>query len=63
MKNIYIAILLLTGSFTLSGCNDFLDYKPTAVVDEEKAFSDPEAMTNSAYAMLGDCCDQSPFNL
>ena len=63
MKNIYIAILLLTGSFTLSGCNDFLDYKPTAVVDEEKAFSDPEAMTNSAYAMLGDCWYQYPFNL
>ena len=51
MKKSYIAILLLAGSFTLSGCNDFLDYKPTAVVDENKAFSDPEAMTNSAYAM------------
>lgn len=63
MKKSYIAILLLAGSFTLSGCNDFLDYKPTAVVDENKAFSDPEAMTNSAYAMLGDCWYQYPFNL
>ena len=26
---------------TLAGCNDFLDYTPTAVVDEDKAFSDP----------------------
>lgn len=26
MKKSYIAILLLAGSFTLSGCNDFLDY-------------------------------------
>ena len=36
MKKSYIAILLLAGSFTLSGCNDFLDYKPTAVVDEKQ---------------------------
>lgn len=63
MKKIYIAILALAGSLTLTSCNDFLDYKPTAVVDEDKAFSDPESMVNSAYAMLGDCWYQFPFNL
>ena len=63
MKKIYIAILALAGSLTLTSCNDFLDYKPTAVVDEDKAFSDPESMVNSAYSMLGDCWYQFPFNL
>ena len=63
MKKIYIAILALAGSLTLTSCNAFLDYKPTAVVDEDKAFSDPESMVNSAYAMLGDCWYQFPFNL
>ena len=63
MKKIYIAILALAGSLTLTSCNNFLDYKPTAVVDEDKAFSDPESMVNSAYAMLGDCWYQFPFNL
>ena len=63
MEKIYIAILAFACSFSLTSCNDFLDYKPTAVVDEDKAFSDPEAMTNSAYAMLGDCWYQYPFNL
>ena len=48
---------------TLAGCNDFLDYTPTAVVDEDKAFSDPEGMVTSAYAMLGDCWYTYPFNL
>ena len=48
---------------SLTGCNDFLDYTPTAVVDEEKAFSEPDKMVNSAYAMLGDCWYSYPFNL
>lgn len=48
---------------TLASCNDFLDYTPTAVVDEDKAFSDPEGMVTSAYAMLGDCWYTYPFNL
>ena len=51
----------LVGTFT--SCDDFLDYKPTAVVDEDKAFSEPDKMVNSAYAMLGDCWYSYPFNL
>ncbi len=46
-----------------TSCDDFLDYEPTAVVDEEKAFSEPDKMVNSAYAMLGDCWYNYPFNL
>ena len=63
MKKIYIAAILALSAVTFTGCNDFLDYKPTAVVDEDKAFSEPEAMVNSAYAMLGDCWYSYPFNL
>lgn len=51
----------LVGTFT--SCDDFLDYTPTAVVDEDKAFSEPDKMVNSAYAMLGDCWYSYPFNL
>ena len=51
----------LIGTFT--SCDDFLDYTPTAVVDEDKAFSEPDKMVNSAYAMLGDCWYSYPFNL
>lgn len=63
MKKIYtlFAACLLAVSF--SGCNDFLDYQPTAVIDEEQAFSEPEKMVTSAYAMLGDCWYAYPFNL
>ena len=50
-------------SLTLTNCDDFLDYSPTAVIDEDKAFSDPEKMVNAAYAMLGDCWYSYPFNL
>lgn len=63
MKKIYtlFAACLLAVSF--SGCNDFLDYQPTAVIDEDQAFSEPEKMVTSAYAMLGDCWYAYPFNL
>ena len=63
MKKIYIIALAATMTLGLTSCNDFLDYTPTAVVDEDKAFSDPEKMVNSAYAMLGDCWYSYPFNL
>ena len=63
MKKLYIATFTLVLGLSLTGCNSFLDYTPTAVVDEDKAFSDPESMVNSAYAMLGDCWYQYPFNL
>lgn len=63
MKKIYTIFAACMLGFTLTGCEDFLDYKPTAVVDEDKAFSDPEGMVTSAYAMLGDCWYSYPFNL
>lgn len=63
MKKIYVIALAAAMTLSLTGCNDFLDYTPTAVVDEDKAFSDPEKMVNSAYAMLGDCWYSYPFNL
>ncbi len=63
MKMIYIFALAAALTMSLTGCDDFLDYTPTAVVDEDKAFSNPEKMVNSAYAMLGDCWYSYPFNL
>lgn len=48
---------------TLTGCNDYLDYKPTAVVDEDQAFKNPDEMVTSAYALMGDDWYTYPFNL
>ncbi|UKK75320.1 RagB/SusD family nutrient uptake outer membrane protein [Segatella bryantii] len=48
---------------TLTGCNDYLDYKPTAVVDEDQAFKNPDQMVTSAYALMGDDWYTYPFNL
>ena len=63
MMKKYILLAACSLGLSLTGCNDFLDYTPTAVVDEDKAFSEPEKMVNAAYAMLGDCWYTYPFNL
>lgn len=63
MKSIYSILTALLFSLSLVSCNDFLDYSPTAVIDEDKAFSNPEEMVTAAYAMLGDCWYTYPFNL
>lgn len=63
MKKIYTWAVAAMAMLTLTNCNDFLDYTPTAVIDEDKAFSDPDKMVNAAYAMLGDCWYSYPFNL
>ena len=59
----YILLAACALGLSLSSCEDFLNYTPTAVVNEDKAFSDPEKMVNAAYAMLGDCWYTYPFNL
>ena len=63
MKRFFISIISICLCLAFAGCNDYLDYKPTGVVDEDKAFQDPEGMVTSAYAMLGDCWYTYPFNL
>lgn len=63
MKKIYTLVTACLMSLTLTNCDDFLDYNPTAVIDEDKAFAEPEKMVNAAYAMLGDCWYSYPFNL
>jgi hypothetical protein len=62
-KKIYTFTLACLMGVSFTNCNDFLDYNPTAVIDEDKAFSEPEKMVNAAYAMLGDCWFSYPFNL
>ncbi len=63
MKKIYIFLTTCALGLTLNSCNDFLDYQPTAVIDEDTAFSYPDEMVTAAYAMLGDCWYTYPFNL
>lgn len=66
MKKIYASIaasLLCIMGTTMTSCDDFLDYQPTAVIDEDTAFEHPEEMVTAAYAMLGDCWYTYPFNL
>lgn len=52
-----------TLGLSLSSCEDFLNYTPTAVVGEDEALANPENMVTAAYAMLGDCWYTYPFNL
>lgn len=63
MKKIYNLLTACALGLTLNSCNDFLDYQPTAVIDEDTAFSYPDEMVTAAYAMLGDCWYTYPFNL
>ena len=63
MKKLYTMVLAAALIGTFTSCDDFLDYTPTAVVDEDKAFCEPDKMVNSAYAMLGNCWYSYPFNL
>lgn len=62
MKSIKIYALSLL-ALGLSACNDFIDVPPTGVVDGELAYSQPDKMVNAAYASLGDCWYNYPFNL
>ena len=52
MKKIYTLFLACTLGMGFTGCDDFLDYNPTAVVDEDKAFSEPEAMVNAIPVIM-----------
>jgi len=50
-------------AFAMASCNDFIDVPPTGVIDGELAYSQPDKMVNAAYASLGDCWFEYPFNL
>ncbi len=64
MKTQYIfATLALSATLTMSSCDDFLEVKPSGIVDEELAFDDPDAMVTAAYASLGADWYNYPFNL
>ena len=60
LKNIFIAPALMLG---LASCNDFIDVKPSGVLDGDTAYAQPEKMVTAAYASLGDCWYTYPFNL
>lgn len=63
MKKIFYSIVSVCLALSMTGCNDYLDYKPSAVIDEDMAYQDPNGMVTSAYAMLGNCWYNYPFNL
>lgn len=62
MKPLKYILLSLT-ALSFSACDNFIDVKPTGVVDGELAYSQPEKMVTAAYASLGDCWFTYPFNL
>ncbi|MBD5268459.1 MAG: RagB/SusD family nutrient uptake outer membrane protein [Bacteroides sp.] len=60
LHKIYLLSLIALG---MTACNDFIEVPPTGVIDGDTAYSEPEKMVNSAYASLGDCWFEYPFNL
>lgn len=63
MKKYIFGALALAATLSMSSCDDFLEVKPSGIVDEELAFDDPEAMVTAAYAALGADWYTYPFNL
>lgn len=63
MEKITNIILSAAICFTIYSCDNFIDVPPKGVIDEELAFSSPEKMVTAAYASLGDCWYEYPFNL
>lgn len=41
MKKIYTIVLAVALAGTFASCDDFLDYNPSGVIDEDKAFNEP----------------------
>ncbi|MDE6332472.1 MAG: RagB/SusD family nutrient uptake outer membrane protein, partial [Muribaculaceae bacterium] len=60
ITNILAAGLLCA---TAVSCNDFIDVPPTGVISGDYVYGEPEEMVTAAYAMLGDCWYNYPFNL
>lgn len=60
ISNILMATLVCV---LLNSCDSFIDVTPQGVIDDELAYSQPEKMVTSAYAMLGNSWYTYPFNL
>ena len=63
MKKIFNYICAAVLGLSAVSCSDFIEVPPTGVISDEIAMSNPEKMTTAAYAMLGDCWYNYPFNL
>ena len=66
MKAIYksiFAVGVLCGSMALTSCDDFIDVEPQGVISGQLAMENPDKLTISAYASLGDCWYDCPLNL
>ncbi len=63
MKKYINYILAATIGLTAASCEDFIEVPPTGVISDDIAMNSPEEMTTAAYAMLGDCWYNYPFNL
>ncbi|MDE5643676.1 MAG: RagB/SusD family nutrient uptake outer membrane protein [Muribaculaceae bacterium] len=60
LTNILAAGMLCVAA---ASCNDFIDVPPTGVISGDYVYGEPEEMVTAAYAMLGDCWYNYPFNL
>lgn len=60
---LYMISLAALSGMMLTACDSFIDVPPTGVIDESEAYKEPDKMVNAAYAMLGDCWYNYPFNL
>lgn len=63
MKKRNTLIITIAVSLILFSCDDFIEETPKGVIDEEMAYSSPEEMVTAAYASMGDCWYEYPFNL
>ncbi|MBQ3657425.1 MAG: RagB/SusD family nutrient uptake outer membrane protein [Bacteroidales bacterium] len=63
MKKIFSILTVSAVLLANTGCEDFIEAEPQGVISEELASQNPEQMTTAAYAMLGDCWYNFPFNL
>lgn len=63
MKNMKYILFNIMCCLALMSCDSFIDVPPTAVIDEDTAFSNPESMVNAVYSALGNDWFTYPFNL
>jgi len=61
--NIKAVAMALGLSLSAVSCDDYIDVQPKGTLDQELCFDDPEGMTTSAYAILGDDWYNYPLNL
>ena len=60
---LFKTLVIAISAVAFASCNDFINVPPTGTVNEEIAMEQPEKLVTAAYASLGDCWYEYPFNL